>query len=125
LHQLRGRVGRSHLKSSCHLIADPGSADAMNRLKILSSTNNGFEVAEADLQIRGPGELYGRRQAGLPGFKYGDLMRDADLLIAARDDVNEILARDPKLRNPTGQELRTELARRIMANDGPVGEEAG
>jgi ATP-dependent DNA helicase RecG len=107
------------------LIADPGSADAMNRLKILSSTNNGFEVAEADLQIRGPGELYGRRQAGLPGFKYGDLMRDADLLIAARDDVNEILARDPKLRNPTGQELRTELARRIMANDGPVGEEAG
>ncbi|MCP4604747.1 MAG: hypothetical protein GY847_30205 [Proteobacteria bacterium] len=125
LHQLRGRVGRSHLKSSCHLIGDPKNQDALERLEVLSRTNDGFEVAEVDLKIRGPGELYGRRQAGLPGFRYGDLIRDADLLLSARSDVADILERDPSLEQPKFQKLRDELARRLMAGDAPVGQEAG
>ncbi len=125
LHQLRGRVGRSHLKSSCHLIADPKNEDAVARLAVLARTNDGFEVAEEDLQIRGPGELYGRRQAGLPGFRYGHLVRDADLLTAAREDIAEITRRDPDLAKPNTKTLVDELARRLLADDGPVGEEAG
>ncbi len=125
LHQLRGRVGRSHLESSCHLISDPKNADATARLEVLAATNDGFEIAEADLHIRGPGELYGRRQAGLPGFRFGHLIRDADLLQSARDDVTDLVKRDPSLGSPDALKLREELAARLMAGDGPVGEEAG
>ncbi len=125
LHQLRGRVGRSHLKSSCHLIADPSSHDAHARLDVLCRTNDGFEISEADLEIRGPGELYGRRQAGLPGFRFGHLIRDSHLLHAARKDVDDLLGRDPDLNKPDSVQLKEELARRIMADQGPVGEEAG
>ncbi|MCP4680255.1 MAG: ATP-dependent DNA helicase RecG [Deltaproteobacteria bacterium] len=125
LHQLRGRVGRSHLESSCHLISDPKNADAAARLDVLAATNDGFEIAEADLHIRGPGELYGRRQAGLPGFRFGHLIRDADLLQAARDDVADLVKHDPSLTSPDALKLREELAARLMAGDGPVGEEAG
>ena len=84
-----------------------------------------FEIAQADLEIRGPGELYGRRQAGLPGFRYGHLIRDAELLISARNDAREILDGDPRLSAPTGIDLKEELERRIMAEEGPIGEEAG
>ncbi|MDJ0762994.1 MAG: ATP-dependent DNA helicase RecG [Myxococcota bacterium] len=125
LHQLRGRVGRSTRPSSCHLIADTQNEDALKRLQVLAQTTDGFEIAAADLQIRGPGELYGRRQAGLPGFRYGDLVRDADLLAAAREDVQGIMAADPRLGAPENQDLKQELARRIMAEEAPVGEEAG
>jgi len=125
LHQLRGRVGRSHLESSCHLVSDPKNADATARLDVLVATNDGFEIAEADLHIRGPGELYGRRQAGLPGFRFGHLIRDAELLQAARDDVADLVKRDPSLTSPDALKLREELATRLMAGDGPVGEEAG
>ena len=117
----RGRVGRSDRPSECHLVADPTSGDAAERLAVLARTSDGFEIAEADLAIRGPGELYGRRQAGLPGFRFGHLVRDADLLIDARRDVSEILDRGGDNLDP----LREELARRIMAGDGPVGEESG
>ncbi len=125
LHQLRGRVGRSNLASACHLVSDPKSEDAMERLAVLARTNDGFEVAEADLAIRGPGELYGRRQAGLPGFRYGHLQRDAEMLTLAREDVRSLLAADPALRGPDVARLREELARRVLADEAPVGEEAG
>ncbi len=125
LHQLRGRVGRSSLPSSCHLIADPKNPDAFARLQVLAGTNDGFAIAEADLNIRGPGEIYGRLQAGLPGFRFGDLSRDADLLDAAREDVQQLLDGDSGIDNPTLIGLKKELARRIVKSNGPVGEEAG
>jgi ATP-dependent DNA helicase RecG len=125
LHQLRGRVGRSNLPSSCHLVADPKSEEAWERLSVLVRTNNGFEVAEADLAIRGPGELYGRRQAGLPGFRYGNLLRDAKVLEEAGKDVETLLSSEKDLNGPQSALLREELARRMMADDAPVGEESG
>ncbi len=79
LHQLRGRVGRSGLQSYCYLITRNPEGDAIRRLKVLEKTNNGFEVAEEDLKIRGPGEILGTRQHGLPEFKITTLMRKKDL----------------------------------------------
>ncbi len=125
LHQLRGRVGRSQLRSSCHLVATPKSRDAVSRLEVISRTTDGFELAEADLNIRGPGELYGRRQAGLPGFRYGDLQRDGGMLTHAREDVRRLLEADPTMAGPSMAPLKEELQRRILADDAPVGEEAG
>jgi ATP-dependent DNA helicase RecG len=125
LHQLRGRVGRSSLPSSCHLIADPKNPDAFTRLQVLADTNDGFEISEADLSIRGPGEIYGRLQAGLPGFRFGDLSRDADLLDAAREDVQQLFAGERGIDNPTFIGLKKELARRTVTGNRPVGEEAG
>jgi ATP-dependent DNA helicase RecG len=125
LHQLRGRVGRSHLRSQCHLVADPKNPIAVERLEALAQTDDGFELAEADLSIRGPGELYGRRQAGLPGFRYGHLLRDAGMLTDARADVHDLLAADPDMTGPAMMALKEELQRRLMADDAPVGEEAG
>ncbi len=125
LHQLRGRVGRSDKKSYCHLISDATGDDAVARIGVLTRTCDGFELAEADLEIRGPGELYGRRQAGLPGFRYGNLMRDADFLRFARQDVGAFLEADPELRSASGQALKKELLRRVLADEGPIGEEAG
>ncbi len=125
LHQLRGRVGRSHRNASCHLIADPKNPDALARLDVLSRTDDGFKIAEADLNIRGPGEIFGRIQAGLPGFRFGDLSRDADLLDAARADALQVMANDSVFDSATRMGLKKELTRRVMAGDGPVGEEAG
>ncbi|MDD5306840.1 MAG: ATP-dependent DNA helicase RecG [Deltaproteobacteria bacterium] len=125
IHQLRGRVGRGSAASFCHLVADPRSAGAMERLDVLARTNDGFAVAEADLRLRGPGEIYGRRQAGLPGFRYGDLRRDAAVLDLARGEVLRVLAEDPTLAAYEHAGLKEELARRILAGDEPVAEEAG
>jgi ATP-dependent DNA helicase RecG len=125
IHQLRGRVGRGSAPSSCHLVADPRSGGAMERLFVLARTSDGFEVAEADLRIRGPGEIYGRRQAGLPGFRFGDLRRDAAVLDLARDEVLGLLASDPSLAAAEHAGLKEELARRILSGDDPVAEEAG
>ncbi|MBC7833639.1 MAG: ATP-dependent DNA helicase RecG, partial [Phycisphaerales bacterium] len=87
LHQLRGRVGRSTKKSACILIADPVTIDGAARLAVMAQTNDGFELAERDAEIRGPGEVFGTRQAGAPAFKVADLMRDRDLLGLARHDA--------------------------------------
>jgi ATP-dependent DNA helicase RecG len=81
LHQLRGRVGRGSEASSCVLLWHaPLSALARERLAVLRNTSDGFEVARRDLELRGPGELLGTRQTGLPQLRVADLMRDADLL---------------------------------------------
>ncbi|WP_395685331.1 ATP-dependent DNA helicase RecG [Aestuariivirga sp.] len=110
LHQLRGRVGRGHGKSSCLLLYDePLGETAKARLSIMRETEDGFRIAEEDLRLRGAGEMLGARQSGLPLFRMADLATDGDLLAAARDDAQLILGRDPKLISPRGEALRVLL----------------
>ncbi|HUB87240.1 MAG TPA: helicase-related protein, partial [Verrucomicrobiae bacterium] len=85
LHQLRGRIGRGAHESFCILISDAKNPEARERLKILEETNDGFKIAEADLKLRGPGELLGREQSGLPKFRFGNLVEDLDLIRQAKE----------------------------------------
>jgi ATP-dependent DNA helicase RecG len=85
LHQLRGRIGRGAHASYCILISDAKTEGADERLKVLAETTDGFRIAEADLKLRGPGELLGREQSGLPPFRFGNLAEDLDLIRRARE----------------------------------------
>ena len=109
LHQLRGRVGRGSRKSLCVFIGDPVTDDARRRLEAIGATSDGFELAEQDLQIRGPGELFGSRQSGLPPFRVADLVHDMELLNLARRDAKEWIQRDPTLTQPANALLRRKL----------------
>lgn len=110
LHQLRGRVGRGGEKSTCLLVYQgPLGETSKARLTLLRKTDDGFQIAEEDLRLRGPGEMLGTRQSGLPEFHIADLARDRDLLDIAHDDCALILQRDPKLESERGQALRTLL----------------
>jgi ATP-dependent DNA helicase RecG len=111
LHQLRGRVGRGSHRSVCVLVpgADAG-AEALERLHEMKRTDDGFEIAEADLRMRGPGELWGMRQSGLPRLKLADL-RDTDMLERAHAAARRILAEDPRLLEPAHQALKEALMR--------------
>jgi ATP-dependent DNA helicase RecG len=100
LHQLRGRVGRSDHQSYCILIANPKSDDGQRRMEIMTRTNNGFLIAEEDLRIRGPGEIYGTRQSGMPSFRVADLVKDMRLLEVARQEAFHLLEQDPDLSRP-------------------------
>jgi ATP-dependent DNA helicase RecG len=97
LHQLRGRVGRGAARSHCLLMNYGGSADSRKRLDIMTKTNDGFRIAEEDLNIRGPGEFFGTRQSGLPDLKAANLLRDYRLLDIARKEAFELVASDPGL----------------------------
>ena len=98
LHQLRGRVGRSSLQSWCFLAYEQTiTEDGKKRLSVLRRTNDGFEIAEEDLKIRGPGELAGLKQSGFLHLKYADLEKDVSMMATARDEVDAILASDPGL----------------------------
>ena len=113
LHQLRGRVGRSTHQSFCILMADyRRSEDAKRRLKIMTETNDGFQIAEEDLAIRGPGEFLGTRQAGMPDFKVADLSRDFDILTLARKAAFELVEKDPNLNLMEHQAFRKILKSR-------------
>ncbi len=92
LHQLRGRIGRGARESYCILVADAKTEDARERLKVLAETTDGFRIAEEDLKLRGPGELVGRHQSGLPPFRFGDLSRDGALIERARELAKQLLA---------------------------------
>lgn len=112
LHQLRGRVGRGSKKSVCVLIGEPAETstpEATARLDVMARTTDGFELAEKDLEIRGPGEVFGMRQAGAPPFKVADLMLDRDLLALARKDAKAWIAESPRLDKPEEKTLRTRL----------------
>ena len=91
LHQLRGRIGRGAHDSHCILVAEQKTDEARERLEVMARTNDGFELAEADLRQRGPGELTGRNQSGLPDFRFGDLVKDRQLVEAAREVVRKHL----------------------------------
>ncbi len=114
LHQLRGRVGRGTRPSACVLIADAATEEARRRLDVMKSVKDGFTLAEKDLEIRGPGELFGTRQSGMPPFKVADLSRDLDLLKMARRDASEWIAQSPALTKP-GEAL---LLRRLLKAHG-------
>jgi ATP-dependent DNA helicase RecG len=96
LHQLRGRIGRGTHSSYCILIAGKETRESLQRLRILEQTTNGFELAEADLKLRGPGELLGQQQSGLPKFRFGDLVNDFELLVKARDLASSRTPETPK-----------------------------
>ncbi len=109
LHQLRGRIGRSCYPSTCLLISETTDELATKRLQAFVETTDGFQLAERDLALRGPGELLGRRQHGWMRFRLADLSRDAELLELARHEATELVAEDPQLRAPTLQRLRGRL----------------
>lgn len=112
LHQIRGRVGRGEHQSVCILMFGQAVSDeARARMQIMAETEDGFRIAEADLELRGPGEFLGSRQSGLPGFKLANLVRDVELQKLARDAAQEVLIRDPKLNHRDHQFLRAELER--------------
>ncbi|NDG28402.1 MAG: DNA helicase RecG, partial [Proteobacteria bacterium] len=103
LHQLRGRVGRGSTASECVLLAD---AFVTERLRIMTKTEDGFVIAEEDLRIRGPGEFLGTRQSGLPGFRVGNILRDADLLQRAKEEAEKLLSQDPELIQTSNATIR-------------------
>ncbi|MCI8496823.1 MAG: ATP-dependent DNA helicase RecG [Clostridiales bacterium] len=120
LHQLRGRIGRGQHPSTCVLISDAKNEEAVRRLKAMCRTQSGFELAEEDLKLRGPGDFFGRRQHGLPALKIADLSGDMALLHAAQKAAGEILSRDPLLQAPENRPL-SELVDRLFAQIGDGG----
>jgi ATP-dependent DNA helicase RecG len=113
LHQLRGRVGRGQHTSHCILLSDAGTEVTESRLAAMTRTTNGFEIAEMDLSLRGPGEFFGTRQHGLPEFKLADVTSEMGLLQQAREDAIALLLADPKLLNQLHQHLRLALREQL------------
>ena len=110
MHQLRGRVGRGNAKAACILLyQSPLSETATARLSIMRETNDGFRIAEEDLRLRGPGEVLGQRQSGMPEFTLADLSLHGDLLAFARRLATDIAVKDPQLSLPEHQNLKTLL----------------
>jgi ATP-dependent DNA helicase RecG len=106
LHQLRGRIGRGEHKSYCILLTSAQARQVSAKLAVLERTRNGFEVAEADWELRGPGDLLGTAQSGLPALKIGNLKTDADLMRRARAAAVSIFEADPRLEGPENQRFR-------------------
>ncbi len=112
LHQLRGRVGRGSAASTCFLVAEGGDV-ARERLRVFARTNDGFEIARADLRIRGQGDLFGAQQSGRdPVLRHADLLRDEALLLAARDLAHQVVREDPSLGHTDHQRMRQHLDHR-------------
>lgn len=113
LHQLRGRVGRGEKRSVCLLLAAwTQSEDTYKRLKVMEETNDGFRIAEEDLNIRGPGDFVGTRQSGLPDFRMSEALTDAGLLKTAREEAFRFLDKDPSLSGPEGVRIKEVLKAR-------------
>ncbi|MCD8368417.1 MAG: ATP-dependent DNA helicase RecG, partial [Clostridiales bacterium] len=105
LPQLRGRVGRGEAKSYCVLVSSNRSEETRKRLKALCSTNDGFKIAELDLELRGPGDFFGNRQHGLPQLRVADLAGDMRVLREAQDAAEALLEQDPDLQNPENRAI--------------------
>ncbi|MDG5470252.1 ATP-dependent DNA helicase RecG [Jeotgalibacillus sp. ET6] len=113
LHQLRGRVGRGSDQSYCILLADPKNEVGKERMKIMTETNDGFVLSEKDLELRGPGDFFGRKQSGLPEFKVADMVHDYRALEIARDDAHKLIES-----REFWNEQRFELLKAILVEDG-------
>ena len=111
LHQLRGRIGRGAHKSYCILMCDTKKDGGAEKLAVLEETTDGFRIAEADLELRGPGELLGKAQSGLSGLRVGDLITQTDLVKQARELADRTLASDPDLSDPKNASAKSLLHR--------------
>ncbi|MDD6043486.1 MAG: ATP-dependent DNA helicase RecG [Eubacteriaceae bacterium] len=116
MHQLRGRVGRGGDQSYCFLICHNESKIAMERNEIMASTTDGFVIAEEDLKLRGPGEIFGTRQHGLPEMHISDLIRHGDVLEKAKNIAKELIDRDPNLSAPELAELKQRIKKMFGEN---------
>jgi ATP-dependent DNA helicase RecG len=113
LHQLRGRVGRGEHPSWCVFIFDGDTEESKSRMRAIAEIEDGFNLAEADLEIRGEGSLFGTRQSGMPDLRVARLIKDFNLLKRARKDAFEMVEKDPELKDPRHHLLRLEVARRF------------
>ena len=116
LHQLRGRIGRGSRRSVCLLIHGKNSDESADRLKIMRDTSDGFKVAEADLEKRGPGDFFGRRQHGLPELRIADMMEDTDILEETGSAARALIAADPQLTRPEHELLKAQVNRLFEEN---------
>jgi ATP-dependent DNA helicase RecG len=112
LHQLRGRISRGKFPGFCCAFGNPQTPESIERLKAFVASTDGFELAETDFRLRGPGELFGTKQHGLPPLMIADLLRDIDLLTEARHDAQELVAADPGLAEEKHAKLRAMMLRR-------------
>lgn len=113
LHQLRGRVGRGNAQSWCILVTPPETTEqAVERMKVMEETNDGFVIAEADLRLRGSGEFFGTRQHGMPDLRYADLIVDHNIVTTARADAFALVDSDPHLRRPDHAGVRRQFTSR-------------
>ncbi len=113
LHQLRGRIGRGKHEAFCVLMSDADDPASRERLEAFCETESGFEIAEKDLKLRGPGDIWGARQHGLPQLKIGNLSRDGEIMAAARAEAARWIAEDPHLKKPEHAVAREELKARF------------
>ncbi|WP_108669733.1 ATP-dependent DNA helicase RecG [Peribacillus acanthi] len=109
LHQLRGRVGRGSEQSYCILLADPKSETGKERMQIMTETNDGFVLSEKDLELRGPGDFFGKKQSGVPDFKVADMVHDYRVLEVARDDASKLVELPEFWSDPAYKGIRSHL----------------
>ncbi len=120
LHQLRGRVGRGEHESYCILLANPKTEEAAKRISAIENTLDGFQIAEEDLNIRGPGEFFGTKQHGLPEIKFGNILKDFDIMERARREAFGIVASDPTLSEEHHQRLKENLLSKFKGKLGLI-----
>jgi ATP-dependent DNA helicase RecG len=116
IHQLRGRIGRGEHKSYCILVTDTKLPEAIEKLNILAASSDGFEIAEADLRLRGPGDILGTAQSGLTDLRFADFITDTELIRQARALADKVFMEDPDL-----TEAHANLRPFISENAAPQG----